>query len=598
MKRYPWLKLLRKSRSEPSVEPPFWLGNHSNGEYFHEQTPRERLIRKLILERADEGARKHGMDRRQFLASSMGVATSLSVINMVAGCGSSGNVTSRGANGGAGYGSGGGPGGSGSGGAGAYSGAGGPGGSRSGAGGMNGAGGAGTGGSPSGGGRSGGAGASASGGSSSAGAGGGPAQGDAGGVGGTFTTGDPMDPACTTANMLDASQEFVFDVQSHHIERVGNASYTNFFNLGYPAQASCGKGLPGCFLQDEYITLMFMQSHTAVTMLSAVPAVEAELPITNDEMAKSRDYINQLAHSQRVVIQGQVLPNDNLQKQLDGMARLVETNKVICWKVHTEWGPRNTWGNAPDGFWLDDAAVGIPFIEQARKVGVKVFCCHKGPASPLFNPEHCSPRDIGPVAKMYPDTNWVVYHSAISFGGSVGEGAYQAGSMTGIDSMITVMKNSGIGPNQNVYCDLAGVWNGVMSNPTEAAHVIGKLLLYVGENNVLWGTDAIWTAKPQPYVDAFWNFNITPQFQMQYGYPALTQDIKRKVLGLNSARLFNVDVKARRCNIDQGALMHAKLELEDELGPLHWFGTRPLGPTTRREFAQIQKWREFLKIPG
>jgi hypothetical protein len=85
---------------------------------------------------------------------------------------------------------------------------------------------------------------------------------------------------------------------------------------------------------------------------------------------------------------------------------------------------------------------------------------------------------------------------------------------------------------------------------------------------------------------------------MQYGYPALTQDIKRKVLGLNSARLFNVDVKARRCNIDQGALMHAKLELEDELGPLHWFGTRPLGPTTRREFAQIQKWREFLKIPG
>ena len=597
MKRYPWLNLLKKSRSEPSEEPPFWLGNHSNGEYFHEQTPRERLIRKLILERADEGARKHGIDRRQFLASSMGVATSLSVINWVAGCGSNGNATVGGA-GGAGTGSGGYGGLAGSvGNAGGRTpdagmmqpgGGFGSGGRAMGTGGGTGPGGSSSGGAPGGGGSS--AGATGAGGASGA-AGG-------NGVGGMYNTGDPMDPACTAANMLDASQEFVFDVQSHHIDRVGNASYTNFFQLGYPAQSACGKGLPGCFLQDEYITLMFLQSNTSLTMLSAVPAVDAELPITNDEMAKSRDYINQLAHSQRVVIQGQVLPNVNLQQQLDGMQRLVETNKVICWKVHTEWGPNNTWGNAPDGYWLDDAAVGIPFIERARTVGVKTFCCHKGIAAPLFNAQHCSPRDLGPVAKMYPDTNWVCYHSAFSFGGSTGEGAYVNGSMTGIDSLITVMKGSGIGPNQNIYCDLAGVWNTVMTNPTEAAHVIGKLLLYVGENNVLWGTDAIWTAKPQPYVDAFWSFSITPQFQMQYGYPELTDDIKRKVLGLNSARLFNIDVNARRCKIDQSALMHAKLDMQDAVGPLQWFGGRPLGPTTRREFAQIQKLREFLKVPG
>ena len=382
------------------------------------------------------------------------------------------------------------------------------------------------------------------------------------------------------------------------IERVGNASYTDFLNLGYPQQAGCGKGLPGCFLQDEYIAIMFLQSHTALTMLSAVPAVEAELPITNDEMAASRDYINQLAHSQRVVIQGQVIPNNNLQQQLDGMDRLVETNKVICWKVHTEWGPGNTWGNAPNGYWLDDTAVGIPFIEKARKTGIKTFCCHKGLPAPLFNAEHCSPRDLGPVAKAYPDTNWVAYHSAFGFGGGKTEGAYVDGSMVGIDSLITTMKNSGIGPNQNIYCDLAGVWNAVMTDPTQAAHIIGKLLLYLGENNVLWGTDAIWTAKPQAYIDAFWNFSITPEFQTQYGYPELTQDRKRKVLGLNSARLFNIDVNARRCNIDQSALMHAKLELQDAVGPLHWFGARPLGPTTRREFMQLQKWREFLKVPG
>jgi predicted TIM-barrel fold metal-dependent hydrolase len=588
MKRYRWLKAINKSRREPELEPPFWFGNHSNGEYFHEQTPRERLIRRLILERADEAARKHGIDRRQFLASSMGVATSLSVINWVAACSSSKAGLSGAAGGGGSFNP--------DAGLGARGGAGASGPSNAGAGGVSIETGSG--------GKSGGTSGAASpaGASASGTSGGGTAGSDTaaggGGVGGRYTTGDPMDPACTAANMLDPSKEFVFDVQTHHIERVGNASYTNFFNLGYPEQSACGKGLPGCFLRDEYINVLFMQSQTSVAMLSAVPALDNELPITNDEMAASRDYINQLAHSQRVLIQGQVLPNTGLQKQLDGMQRMVETNHIDCWKVHTEWGPANVWGNAPDGFWLDDMMVGIPFIEKARSTGVKVFCCHKGMPAPLFNPEHCSPRDIGPVAKMYPDTSWVVYHAAYAFGGGGTEGAYKTGSMTGIDSLITVLKNSGIGPNQNVYTELAGVWNVVMSNPTVAAHVLGKLLLAVGENNLLWGTDAIWTAKPQAYIDAFWNFEITPQFQMMYGYPELTKDLKRKVLSGNAARLFNVDVQARRCTIQSSAMAAAKQEMEGELGPLYYFGERPLGPTTRREFFRLGKWREFLRVPG
>lgn len=591
MKRYPWLKLLKKSRPEPELEPPIWLGDHSNGEYYHRQTPRDRLIRKLILERADEGARKHGIERRQFLASSMGMATSLAVINYVAGCSGGSRANKDGStnsmnNAGAGAGSGG-----------RTSSAGGSGGSIS----SSGHDGDGTGGKTSGSGGSSQSGSGGKMGASGSGAGGAGAERDAGGTGGMFNTGDPMDPDCTEANMLK-DDVFVFDLQTHHIDRVGNDSYTQFFNLGYPEQSSCGKGLPGCFLQDEYIDLMFMQSHTTLAMLSAVPAVENELPIKNDEMAMSRDYINQLAHSQRVVIQGQVLPNDNLQKQLDGMQRLVEEQKIICWKVHTEWGPNNVWGNAPDGYWLDDMAVGIPFVEKARTTGVKTFCCHKGMPAPLFNPDHCSPRDIGPIAKMYPDTNWVVYHSGYGFGGGlVGggpEGAYQDGSMTGIDSTITVMKNSGIGPNQNVYVEVGGVWNQIMTDPTQAAHVIGKLLKYFGDDNLLWGSDAIWTAKPQPYVDAFWSFEITPEFQMMYGYPELTEERKRKILGLNSAKLFGIDASARRCEVDAGAMARVKRTREGEYGPLYWAGARPLGPTTRREFFRLLKWREFLKTPG
>lgn len=589
MKRDAWLKFRKKSQPEVELEPPFWLGSHSNGEYFHAQTPQERLIRRLILERADASARKHGIDRRQFLASSMGVATSLSVINWVAGCSSSGRGSAGSPAVMAGSGS---AGRSGIAGSAAISGAaGGPAPGRAASpsssfGGRGGVGGS----------------AGSAGRAETLDAGTVQPDDDGGGVGGRYSTGDPMDPECSAEMMLDPKNEFVFDMQTHHVDRIVTDDYRNFFMI-YPEQANCGKGLPGCFLRDEYINLMFLQSNTSVAMLSAVPALDSDQPLTNAEIAASRDYINQLARSERVLIQGQVLPNYRMQEQLEGMQRLVEQNKINCWKVHTEWGPANTWGNAPDGYWLDDPMIGIPFIEQARKTGVKIFCCHKGVAAPLFNAEFCSPRDIGPVAKMFPDTSWVVYHSAYLYEPLLGvnilpEGPYVDGSMRGVDSLVTTLEENGIKPNQNVYAELGSCWNLVMPDPTAAAHTIGKLLLAVGENNLLWGSDAIWTAKPQPYVDAFWNFEITPQFQERYGYPALTKDLKRKVLGLNAARLFDVDPTKRRCEIDRGQLANLNRTMRGEFGALGYIGQKPLGPTTRREFMQLGKWREHWKTPG
>src|SRR5690242_9534987 len=87
MAKFPWLKLRKKTQAEFPVEPPIWMGNHSNGEYFHPQTKREAAMRKEILRRADEKSRKLGIDRREFLASSAGLFTTMVVINQM-GCSS------------------------------------------------------------------------------------------------------------------------------------------------------------------------------------------------------------------------------------------------------------------------------------------------------------------------------------------------------------------------------------------------------------------------------------------------------------------------------------------------------------------------------
>src|SRR6185295_5228225 len=101
MARAPWLKLRKKTDPELPLQPPIRLGHFSNGEFFHTQTPLERKIHREILTQADQKARRLGIDRRDFLASAMGMATSLSVLNMAA-CSSSSQTGTAGATGGGG----------------------------------------------------------------------------------------------------------------------------------------------------------------------------------------------------------------------------------------------------------------------------------------------------------------------------------------------------------------------------------------------------------------------------------------------------------------------------------------------------------------
>jgi hypothetical protein len=110
----------------------------------------------------------------------------------------------------------------------------------------------------------------------------------------------------------------------------------------------------------------------------------------------------------------------------------------------------------------------------------------------------------------------------------------------------------------------------------------------VGEQRVLWGTDAIWYGSPEPQIMAMRAFEITPEFQDVYHYPALTDTVKADLFGLNAARLFGIDPTATRCgltsdplttNIDEAAQLRAEGAL-----PSAW---QPHGPTTRR---QVLDW--------
>ena len=42
---------------------------------------------------------------------------------------------------------------------------------------------------------------------------------------------------------------------------------------------------------------------------------------------------------------------------------------------------------------------------------------------------------------------------------------------------------------------------------------------------------------------------IPDPMREQYGYPALTDDVKAKIFGLNAAKLYGVDPNAARCRV-------------------------------------------------
>jgi hypothetical protein len=48
------------------------------------------------------------------------------------------------------------------------------------------------------------------------------------------------------------------------------------------------------------------------------------------------------------------------------------------------------------------------------------------------------------------------------------------------------------------------------------------------------------------FEEAFWRFEMPKDLVEGYGYPPLTEEVKRKILGLNAARLLGIDLDAFR----------------------------------------------------
>ena len=80
----------------------------------------------------------------------------------------------------------------------------------------------------------------------------------------------------------------------------------------------------------------------------------------------------------------------------------------------------------------------------------------------------------------------------------------------------------------------------IHTRPRYFAQIVGELLYWIGEDKILFASDyAIW--HPKWLIEKFVDFKIPADMTE---YPELTNDVKRKILGLNAAALYDIEVPA------------------------------------------------------
>lgn len=380
-----------------------------------------------------------------------------------------------------------------------------------------------------------------------------------------------------------AGREFIFDVQTHMVDADGlwrQGTSGPGFLAGFP-QARCGESDPvRCFSADHLIREVFLDSDTDMAVMSFVPSMPGMNPLTMAVADGTRHLISRLDGTDRLFLHAMIVPNvPPLQARFDEMNTTANVYRVAAWKVYTQFGPGGGWR-------LDDPAIGVPFIEHARRLGIRRICIHKGLSFP-GDRRFANCEDVGRAARMFPDVDFIIYHSGYEM--DKGEGPYDAATATrGIDSLVKTMLDNNLGPGSNVYAELGSTWRALMRDPTQAAHGLGKLLRYVGPRNVLWGTDSIWYGSPQDQIQAFRAFQIAPALRERHGYPELTAALKADIFGLNGARVYGIQPNQRRAD----AITHMRAAYLENPSPS--FAT--YGPRTVGEFEAFLAARGGL--PG
>ncbi|WP_329047393.1 amidohydrolase [Amycolatopsis sp. NBC_01488] len=174
------------------------------------------------------------------------------------------------------------------------------------------------------------------------------------------------------------------------------------------------------------------------------------------------------------------------------------------------------WHGDSRGYKLDDPWT-RRYLEECIKLGIKNIHVHKGPTIRPLDRDAFDVADVDKVATDYTELNFIVEHVGLPR----------------LEDFCWIATQE-----SNVYGGLAVAMPFIHTRPKYFAQIIGELLYWIGEDKILFSSDyALWT--PKWLIERFVDFQIPEELSE---YPAITTAQKKKILGLNAAALYDLDV--------------------------------------------------------
>jgi uncharacterized protein len=215
----------------------------------------------------------------------------------------------------------------------------------------------------------------------------------------------------------------------------------------------------------------------------------------------------------KFIVNGSFEPRDG-EKGLADLRALHDQYGLQGVKLYTA-----EWHGSSKGWKLNDYW-SYRHFELCEELGIKNMHVHKGPTIWPLNRDAFDVHDVDHAASKFPELNFIVEHCGLPR----------------LEDFCWIATQE-----PNVYGGLAVAMPFIHSRPRYFAKVVGELLYWIGEDRITFASDyAIW--QPKWLLEKFMEFQIPEDMQSELG--TISDDAKAKIVGLNAAKLYGLDVPA------------------------------------------------------
>ena len=367
---------------------------------------------------------------------------------------------------------------------------------------------------------------------------------------------EAADPMMAQARADATKGQFIMDVQTHWVRddynQEGFIGFLKTINEMEKGGLDPKKVSVYDVKFENYVRQIFLNSDTSVTVLSGAPFDDKSWEfLTNEAIVEGCNMVNKAAGSTRILGHAVVRPGQA--GWMDEVDKALAERPPASWKMYTIGDPLSAKTKYP--FRLDDEKLMYGFYEKIDKAGIRNICIHKGLMPADYEQswagvwKYQTAWDLPKAAKDWPQINFIIYHGCFrAFMDAPGAALAEfekTGDIKWATELSQVPQKSG---TSNVYAEMGTSFaTTAVVDPKFAAALLGTWVKGLGASNVVWGTDSVFHGSPQWQIEALRRLEIPEDMQKKHGFAPLgaaNGAVKNQILGLNSARMYNVNLRA------------------------------------------------------